>query len=692
MIPGISVILPSYNNRQTLVDALYSLNAQTLDPSLFEVIVVLNGESELSRERIAEFKAHSSLELRVFTSSHPGAGRARNLGLSLVRRSHVTFLDDDDLLEPSYLETAWALVTPDTAVLLGITDMDASEHRVPSTLATRIDALRGATVPVTAIPWALGFNACKVIPAALLTRYRFDEELRSGEDVAFFAQLLAHPSLAFHVVHHAENSSYVRRILTNSVSRKSESYNFNVVQRIDVIAALKALTLPSASQPALRFLVSAQRAFVTDFLTRHPGDVNRAINYAVQSNAPGLKLGELRPETVTRAVFSYCFPPYADTAGNVAAKRVRAAGELVDVYSATMDRVRPVDESSMLMVDQFVRYHDIIPVVASFADWQAISIFAQRTYGRAKKRSSAQGGYASLYSRSMWSGSHVAALLYKDDFPGVSWTAEFSDPLCLDVTGAPRPGKLTSGRVTSRLKKMAQRSRVALPFNPDGAPQRSHFALTEALTMAYADTLVFTNANQRDLMLSYYPVAAREQLRAKSVVESQKQPDPKLYHLVESTYERNLTKVNIGYFGSFYPTRGIGDVVTALATLPPAAADKFQLHIFTPYPDKARAALLQHNPTYAVHVRINHTVPYLEFLNLSTRFDVLVVSDTDITGTQLPLNPFLPSKYADYAGSGTPVWGITTAGSPLSQCALDYQSESGTPESSLCVLLELVSQ
>ena len=55
-------------------------------------------------------------------------------------------------------------------------------------------------------------------------------------------------------------------------------------------------------------------------------------------------------------------------------------------------------------------------------------------------------------------------------------------------------------------------------------------------------------------------------------------------------------------------------------------------------------------------MRVGPYVRYLEFLNLTTKFDCLIVNDA-ATGASHARNPYLPSKWADYRGAGTPVWG-----------------------------------
>ena len=361
---------------------------------------------------------------------------------------------------------------------------------------------------------------------------------------------------------------------------------------------------------------------------------------------------------------------------------IRNDAELVDVFYANMQRVRGRDDSTRLIVDPYLVHAEEIDVVPSFAHWGTICSYARQAARKASKRARKQGGYESVYSRALWSGSHVAAALFKAKHPGTRWEAEFSDPLSVGVDGTPRPGELTKGITTHQLRKMVERS------DWSGLSYTTHFELTELVTLLYADEVIFTNANQRQVMLEHYTEDFQSFVREKSTIRHHAVPTAEMYHLVESDYALDPERINIAYFGNFYANRGIGDVMTALAEHP--QREKFVLHIFTSNPEKLRQQLWG-NPA-AGNVRINGYVPYLEFLNVSTNFDVLVVNDTDTVGTAFSVNPFLPSKYADYAGSGAAVWGIVVEDSALSKLPLTYCTASGDSAQAGKVLDELLEK
>ena len=186
-------------------------------------------------------------------------------------------------------------------------------------------------------------------------------------------------------------------------------------------------------------------------------------------------------------------------------------------------------------------------------------------------------------------------------------------------------------------------------------------------------------------MLERYPEDLQTFVRSKSTIRHHAVPTEEMYHLVQADYELDSKRINIGYFGNFYANRGIGDVLSALQNHP--HADEFLVHIFTSKPEQLRRELWSHPANE--HLRINGYMSYLTFLNAATRFDTLVVNDTDTTGSSFSVNPFLPSKYADYAGSGAAVWGIMMKDSPLSTLPLDFASQAGDLEQARGVLDEL---
>ncbi len=76
-----------------------------MDKDLFDIIIVLNGESSLTLEVINQFKEnHEMNNIYVYESSIANASIARNIALDNANREFILFLDDDDYLSENYLE------------------------------------------------------------------------------------------------------------------------------------------------------------------------------------------------------------------------------------------------------------------------------------------------------------------------------------------------------------------------------------------------------------------------------------------------------------------------------------------------------------------------------------------------------------------------------------------------------------
>lgn len=93
---SVSVVIPTADRKEILLDTLISVLQQTLIPA--EVLIVDNGRVATVLENLP---AHVSV---VRTAPRIGPSAARNAGVRAARSEIVAFLDDDDLWQPDYLE------------------------------------------------------------------------------------------------------------------------------------------------------------------------------------------------------------------------------------------------------------------------------------------------------------------------------------------------------------------------------------------------------------------------------------------------------------------------------------------------------------------------------------------------------------------------------------------------------------
>ncbi len=107
-----SIIICTYNRCNMVLSTLASLRRQTLPYTHFEVIVVDNGSSDDSLQKIRTYvnasttqerTAEHTWQVRCLQEPRNGLAYARNKGLQAARGEIAIFLDDDTLAIPSFL-------------------------------------------------------------------------------------------------------------------------------------------------------------------------------------------------------------------------------------------------------------------------------------------------------------------------------------------------------------------------------------------------------------------------------------------------------------------------------------------------------------------------------------------------------------------------------------------------------------
>lgn len=684
-LDGISVIVPSYRAVDRIEQFLDSVSLQVLESERFEILIVVNGPDDGTYKKILQYvELHQLSNVRVFSLPVAGVGRARNFGLNLARYKFVTFVDDDDFIQPQFLSGAYEAADESSIVLSPIHDLDPDGTiNQNNTLNSKISAIN-LPVMAASIPWAFGFNACKLVPTKLAQEFRYNETMHNGEDLVYFANFLVIPGLKVKPVANISDAAYVRSLRSNSVSRQTEDFQFAIIDRLTAIKELLQVLEhdPNPAEPSpIRALINAQAAFIGRYLEEYPQDrlrVSREIQSARISEFPW---GIMQPQETTNLAFMYCFSPYSDTSAIVGTRVLAEQSELFDVFSNDMSKVRKYDAGLEMVTGPFVSYQGIIDTSPSFGDWKSILQYAVKAVARAETRQETHKPYKTMYSRALWIGSHLAAALFKLRHWNVRWVAEFSDPLRRGVRGEPRLGNFEADEYSEKLKTAIRARGV------EDTPYESLFHLIELATIVLADELIFTTEKQRDYVASLYSQREIHQLvEKKSRIRPHPVPSKELYELEQSDYSVPERMVNIGYFGAFYPNRGMGEVLDALATLAPSERKYLRLHIFCNKPRELKETVKSLG--VSANIYVNPYLPYLKMLNTLKKFDVLLVNDAS-TLEDLPVNPFLPSKLSDYIGSGRDIWAISEKGSTLESQDVPYKSESHDLEDAANILRKL---
>ena len=101
--PLVSVIIPTHNRPDLLLEALASVDAQTMTD--WQVIIVDDG----SIPAVNEQQIQAQLGTKFQVIRHPaaqGGPAAKNTGVNAATGRYLAFLDDDDLFAPTFLANA----------------------------------------------------------------------------------------------------------------------------------------------------------------------------------------------------------------------------------------------------------------------------------------------------------------------------------------------------------------------------------------------------------------------------------------------------------------------------------------------------------------------------------------------------------------------------------------------------------
>jgi glycosyltransferase involved in cell wall biosynthesis len=100
----LSVVLPTYNRASSLHKTLQSFLGMVQSADLhWELLVVDNNSTDLTRKLVQDFSKTASFRLRYIFEQKQGRSAALNAGIAEAKGKIVAFTDDDVLLDPNWL-------------------------------------------------------------------------------------------------------------------------------------------------------------------------------------------------------------------------------------------------------------------------------------------------------------------------------------------------------------------------------------------------------------------------------------------------------------------------------------------------------------------------------------------------------------------------------------------------------------
>ena len=116
----ISVIIPCFNQYESLLISLKTFSMQTLEKNKFEMIIIDDGSIDETR-LINEKNIYNDFGLNslVIHTSNQGRAKARNEGIKVNNNSFICFCDSDRFVCPDFLEQHLTFLKESREVVVG---------------------------------------------------------------------------------------------------------------------------------------------------------------------------------------------------------------------------------------------------------------------------------------------------------------------------------------------------------------------------------------------------------------------------------------------------------------------------------------------------------------------------------------------------------------------------------------------
>lgn len=203
----ISVITPAYNAAEFIFDAIQSLISQTIPD--WELIIIDDGSVDNTYD-IAKNIAIDDTRIKVIRQRNQGPSAARGYGVKHSKGEWITFLDADDCLEPTAIETFIRCVQTGKSDIFIFSHHNGWKY-APKTINAYEYRIASLMQEYNTGPW------CKLFKRSLFTDKAFalPSELRSGED------WLMNIRLAFNLASTASLRKDIVYICRNNINPQS---------------------------------------------------------------------------------------------------------------------------------------------------------------------------------------------------------------------------------------------------------------------------------------------------------------------------------------------------------------------------------------------------------------------------------------------------------------------------------------
>ena len=98
----VTIIVPVYNAGKNIEHCVQSILKQTCKD--FEVLLINNGSTDDSLERIQNYERQYPEIFKVLTHENSGVVETRHRGIRESKTEYIMFMDNDDFIDDDYIE------------------------------------------------------------------------------------------------------------------------------------------------------------------------------------------------------------------------------------------------------------------------------------------------------------------------------------------------------------------------------------------------------------------------------------------------------------------------------------------------------------------------------------------------------------------------------------------------------------
>lgn len=223
----VSIIIPLYNKEFAIEQTFFSVIKQTYCD--FEIIVSDDGSTDRSASIVKEL-AKKDKRIRYYKKENGGVSSARNFGLSKANGEWIIFLDADDEMMPTNIETLLYLVNKYKVKLaasnISVKECDGTVHDIE--LRTDQEMCFKNFIKALLGNQAIFASGACIYQKALLGDKPYNETLSRYEDADFELNLFRGNTVAFTpqvtFIHHGEFAE-LSKIQNND---KAKDFIFNM--------------------------------------------------------------------------------------------------------------------------------------------------------------------------------------------------------------------------------------------------------------------------------------------------------------------------------------------------------------------------------------------------------------------------------------------------------------------------------